>query len=176
MTGSRQVATLFCLVIFSIKNASHYIICSFPCHHYCRNNKVTKTGPRVSPCFTPITHAIVLIIYSAMNFTLNSLCNALNRSTSFFGTPNLVNIIHNSSLGKWSKALTRLRNNTHDSKLCSLHFLMAVFLVKIASMQPLPWQNLHCGSWSRLSSIGRSLECKIIAMILYAISKIMIPW
>ena len=41
----------------------------------------------MSPCFTPITHGIVLITSSSVSFTLKSLCNALNKSTSFFGTP-----------------------------------------------------------------------------------------
>ena len=103
--------------------------------------KVSRTGPRMSPCFTPITDAIVIITSSTVNFTLKSLCNALNKSTSFLGTPNLVSIIHNSSLGTRSKALTRSRNNIHGSKPCSLRFLMAAFMVKIAPMQPLPGRN-----------------------------------
>ena len=117
----------------------------------------------MSPSFTLITHAIVLVTSSTVNFTVKSLCNTFNKS-SFFGIPNLVSIIHNSSLGTRSKALTRLRNNTHDPKPCLLRFLMVFFMVKIAFIQPLPRRNPHFGSWSRLSSISRSLECKVIAM------------
>ena len=91
--------------------------------------KVKRIGPSMSPCFTTITHTIVLITSSTVNFTLKSLCNTLNKSTSFFGVPNLVSIIHNSSLGTRSKASTSSRKNTHDSKPCSLRFLMAVFMV-----------------------------------------------
>ena len=46
-------------------------------------------------------------------------------------------------------------------------------MVKLVSMQPLPQRNPHCGSWSRLSSIG--LKCKIIAMALHAIPRSVIP-
>ena len=77
----------------------------------------------MSPSFTPITHAIVLVTSSTVNFTLKSLCNTLNKS-SFFWIPNLVSIIHNSSVGTRSKALTRLRNNTRDSKPFLLRILM----------------------------------------------------
>ena len=167
-----QVVVLFCLysvgtscqfsIIFTIKNASRYIVRSFPCYHYCRNKKVKRIGPRMSPCFTPLSDPIVPITSWTVNFTLKS-CNALNGPTSFFGIPHLVSIIHDSSLGTRSKVLTRWGNNTHDSKPCSLRFLMAVFMVKIASMQPLPGRNPHCRSWSNYS------------MILYAISRSMIP-
>ena len=70
--------------------------------------KVKGIGPRMSPCFMPITHAIVLITSSTVNFTLKSLCNAHNKSSSFFGTPNLVSIIHNSTIGTRSKAWNKI--------------------------------------------------------------------
>ena len=101
--------------------------------------KVKWIGSRISLCFTPITHAIVLITSSTVNFTLKSLCNTFNEFTSFFGAPKLVSIIHNSSLGTRSKASTSLRKNTHDSKPCSLRFLMAVFMVMLGIYATPTW-------------------------------------
>ena len=115
---------------------------------------VKSMGPKMSPCLTPILLLIGSVIRSLSIFTVNDECRAFKTLTSLWGTPYFNNIPHNKFLGTLSKALTRSRKSTHDSKPCSLLFLMADLTVNIASMQPRFGRKPHCCSWSSCSSMG----------------------
>jgi len=116
---------------------------------------VKSIGPKTSPCLTPILLLIGPVISSLSILTVNVSCKALRRFTSLGGTPYFNRIPHNSFLGTLSNALTRSRNKTHDSSPCSLLFLIADLIVKIASMQPRFGRKPHCCSWSSMLFYGK---------------------
>ena len=130
--------------------------------------KITnKTGPRISPCFTPMVQLIECLWFSISKLTLKLLWRDFKSRMTFIGTPNFSRTNQSRSLGTRSKALTKSRNRIHVSLLCSLLFFIAILTAKIASWQPLPGRNSHWASWSREFTTGWSRSWINIAIGFY---------
>ena len=128
--------------------------------------KMNNRGPSVSPCLTPMELRKVLeeSVMRKLTFTLE--CSLVNRRMIFGRTPDLCKTFQSSCLGTRSKTLTRSKKRIQVSWSCSTRFFSTILIEKTASVQDRPGRNPHCVSLSNFSAMGRSLACRMLAMIL----------
>jgi hypothetical protein len=77
--------------------------------------KRNSTGPRMSPCFTPMMLGSDCSTPSTSNLTTTSSCSAFSTKSTVGGTPSLFITAHSSALSHLSKAFTKSRSNSQHS-------------------------------------------------------------